>query len=566
MRKGLVVTLGVVALCIMASPGFSLAPVIACIPDIIISDAEQNTQTLDRNFFVFSQAINLDEMVRDDDATTKAALRWSFVETNPGNSILINGIAPLASPTPDTIKDPGASNLRAVSNWASFRNRLWSPVAGTLPFPNPGASSMTSTLQLYVSDGTSYTGQAILVRTVNTAAGATNPQLDAVVPQSQKSYPFTSGSEGWNWFDVSPTFPAPTRAATGGVLSMTKSAATTAPILFGAWESPQNPSIALKMRWGCILRARYRMTSSVNGHGCPGIRMQAIWTHVTQSGSTWIPDFLNQDFNDRVEVITNTYNVAGAIPFIEGREPGTSGKTYTILYYPQQTDKLMAPTAVVYITCGMLDTDTFNEDLGTLNVDQVDVDGIARPDVGRGTLVTANGFTTTNFTNWVRDVKKLDPSGTTTGLVATKSATNMVITVPEGNKLLEASFSSPMPGTPLKAGYYYRVLWTVNSTYTPGGNFLPAVRTSVIGTTFQWYAHKELEGGGSYSSIGTANTPFEQWVCAPSAAPPSTTATEPMQLRWEAYVLGIPNVVFNKNISGTVRCLGVLTEEFPPMP
>jgi hypothetical protein len=90
------------------------------------------------------------------------------VETAPGTSIQINGIGGMVSPTPDQIKDPGASNLRAVNRMATFRNVTWSPVAGSLPFPNPGASSMTSTLQMYVSDGTSYTGQAMLVRTVNT--------------------------------------------------------------------------------------------------------------------------------------------------------------------------------------------------------------------------------------------------------------------------------------------------------------------------------------------------------------------------------------------------------------
>jgi hypothetical protein len=561
MRKGLVVTLGVVAFFIAVSPVFSLAPVISCIPDIIISDAEQN-QTQDRNFFIFSAAINLDELVRDDDATTKAALRWSFVETAPGTSIQINGIGGMVSPTPDQIKDPGASNLRAVNRMATFRNVTWSPVAGSLPFPNPGASSMTSTLQMYVSDGTSYTGQAMLVRTVNTGVAGTT--LDAVIPQSQKSWLFTSGSDSWTWFDGSPTYPAPTHTASGGTLQMAKPSATTG-ITFGGWESPKNPSVALKARWGCIMRARYAMTSSVNGAGCPGFRFQALWYKVMDiGGGNFIPDFLNQDYNDKAEVQVMTTDIPPVLPFVAGREPGTAGKTFTLLYYPQQIATLMDASAIVYITCDMVDADSLNEDLGTLSIDRVDVDGFARPDVGRGTAVAA--LTTTNFTSWSRaagQIAGLGQTPTTTGLVATKSATNLVITVPQGNKCLTASFSSP--GAALKAGSYYRVLWTVNTDRTASSDFAPYIRTSILGSYINWFAHKNLEGGGTRSLIDSTMTPFEQWVCAPSAAPPSTTATEPMSLRFECYVLTTPNLVFNKNISGTVRCWGVQTEEFPPM-
>jgi hypothetical protein len=49
MRKGLVVTLGVVALIFVVSPSFALAPLITCIPDITISDVEQNAATVDNN-------------------------------------------------------------------------------------------------------------------------------------------------------------------------------------------------------------------------------------------------------------------------------------------------------------------------------------------------------------------------------------------------------------------------------------------------------------------------------------------------------------------------------------
>ena len=71
MRKGLV-TLGVVALVLAVSPSFAEAPLLTCLPDIVISDVEQNSATADANLFVFS----------DDDL-----LRFTHSKCKPGGTL-----------------------------------------------------------------------------------------------------------------------------------------------------------------------------------------------------------------------------------------------------------------------------------------------------------------------------------------------------------------------------------------------------------------------------------------------------------------------------------------------
>lgn len=578
MRKGLVVTLGVVALVLLVTPTFALAPVISCIPDIIVSDAEQN-QTVDQNFFIFSDALDLDQMVRDDDTSPKSLLKWSFVETAPGNSILINGISGLSAPTAATLKDPGASNLRAVSQFASVRNKLWSPVAGTLPFPNPGTASMNSTIQLVVSDTTNYTSQAVVVQSVDTGANAStdpNAQKDALVGQSQKSFPFTSTQEGWNWFDQAAAFGAPTHALSGGSLTMTETVGQRATalggIVLGGWESSQDPTSAnsLKQRWGCVLRARFQLTSP-NGASSPGIRLRALWYRVTRLGPMWVPDYLNQDFNAFTETSILTTDPVD----VPGREPGTTGKTFTLLYYPIQTDKLMTTSAVTYLGCDLVDTDAFGPDGGTIALNQVDVDGLPHPEIGgklnnaAPTAVAGLSFNG-NFNTWTGNISKIPAAGftpTSTGLVISATAARVSVTFAPTNQLYVVAFLSPAASaTRLDSGKYYRAAFYCTSSQVSGGNFGPTTRVGIISSRFVWWTTMALDGGGLYSSLNTTPSPIEVWAQAPSPFPQASTQSEAMQVRWESFVLLSPNQAFNKVISGTNTCTKVVTESWPAVP
>jgi len=96
-----------------------LAPIISCIPDIIISDADQ--KSADRNLFIFENALNLDELVRDD--TAASLLKWSFVEPTPrggvgwllGSTVAVSESTTKASPSTAASKSPAPTPKTAPS-------------------------------------------------------------------------------------------------------------------------------------------------------------------------------------------------------------------------------------------------------------------------------------------------------------------------------------------------------------------------------------------------------------------------------------------------------------------
>jgi len=554
MRKGLVVTLGVMALFLAVSQSFALAPVISCIPDIIVSDAEDNTQTSDRNFFIFSNALNLDEVVRDDD-TTKSLLKWCFVESSNVGSIAINGIGGY---TGTNFRDPGAFNIRAVRPNIAVRNIEWSPLAGSLPFPTPTQASTETMIQLYVSDSTRTDSQTVVITTVNTT-NSLSINRDRLVMQSLKSYTFEAGQEGWEWIPSGPPIIEAGHQLAAGALQMT-GMATADPnsIVYGSWESTKNPTTGLQATWGCILRARFAMRSSVSDLTCPGFRFRALWTHVAQSGGNWVTDFMNPDYSDDYEMTFSTIDT----PFtaVPGRPPG-SGKTIDMLYWPQQIDTLMTTDAVVMISADLVDMDTFNQDAGILYVDRVDVDGVDRPDGSAGTTVTALTFN--SFTNWTKQIVSVGTGSSTAGLTLNCGASSIDINVAAGNKMFEASAASP--GTALESGRYYRVIFTATSTQA-SGNIGPTIRASFVSSKYVFSANKTLKGGGTWSQLGPTPQELEVWMQAPSPLPPSTTQTEPMILRFESYLLDNPAPPFMKTVAGVVHCTKVVTHSFPASP
>ena len=571
MRKGLVVTLGVVALLSAVRTGFAFAPVISCIPDIIISDAEQN-QTSDQNFFIFSNALNLDEYVRDDD-TTKTLLKWSFFESStPGNAIMINRIGSLPNLLPATIKDPGANNLRAAGPWASFRNNLWSPISGSLPYPNPpgNPASMPSIIQMYVSDGIAISSQPISMTTANTGANAAsdpNAPKDSKVLQSIKSFAFASSSEGWTWFDNTPAIPAPTHTAAGGLLTQTETA-NTANVVYGAWESPQDPTAtgAIKSRFGCVLRARFKLSStSASGQEqqTPGFRFRVWWTRVIWDAvrGGYIPDFYNPDFTDLYEAQYSTNDAM----YVTGRVPGTPGKTYTVLYYPQQIDTLMTTNAITYMSCDLLDDDITGNDAGVINIDQVDVDGFDRPEIGAPGMTSVPALSVaSDFSSWAfsRYQNKLDVSASTATLVQSANAAGITISCSPGTSLWEAGFNSA--GVALRNGRYYRVLFRAKSSQTAGGDAVPVVRAGLISDLFSAWCNKRLEGGATFATLASTGTDYEFWYAAPTNLQ-SSSNTETFSVRFEGYIITSPDLR-NKQQSGMIGCTRVTTEYMLALP
>jgi len=101
-----------------------LAPVISCIPDIIVSDADG-----DPDFFIFNNALDLDELVSDNTAAS-SLLKWSLVQSTPGKpSPASQGSAgqnqqappaPSKSPAPKTTPTSSTTEKRLVIYTAAF--------------------------------------------------------------------------------------------------------------------------------------------------------------------------------------------------------------------------------------------------------------------------------------------------------------------------------------------------------------------------------------------------------------------------------------------------------------
>jgi len=384
---------------------------------------------------------------------------------------------------------------------------------------------------------------------------ATIPVTIGAMAGTLQSHSFGTNSEGWQWLAAPPALVEPAHGWAPGALTMTE-AAGQSQIVWGSWESPQVPGVAVSPGFGRVLRARVRMRSSVNGAACPGFRLRAITTHVTFSGGRWLPDYRHPDFNS---YITVNYRTTDPF-FVAGREPG-SGKTYTLLSYPEQTASLADPMVVTYFGVDLLDADaSFTNDAGTLYIDSLEVDSFSAPAIGAGQAEP--GLSATNFSAWSPNIGPV-PGGAsnTAGLVASGNAGGLTITVAPGNQWFLAQLTGA--GATLTPARYYRMSYSVTSNETPGGDFGPTVRAGIASAKFVYSADKELFGGSAGAHFTATPRPFEVWLAAPTADPATPGRTETMQPRFGSWLTnsntGWP---FYKRVSGTVRCTQLATESF----
>jgi hypothetical protein len=171
------------------APAYAAAPVISGLPDIQIGDLE-DAGASDSNLFVFSDAFSFSDYVTDAD-TPDNQLKWSFGEfTNPAMSAgnqdsqyAINGVTAInkgtAAIAADELagnplaKNPGASQINASSDLASFRDIVFSPGTGSGPFGDPApadaaAAAAGKALRFYVADPEQNLGyQDVLIETVD---------------------------------------------------------------------------------------------------------------------------------------------------------------------------------------------------------------------------------------------------------------------------------------------------------------------------------------------------------------------------------------------------------------
>lgn len=178
MKKGFLATLFAAAVSFAGTQAaLAVAPTIQPFPDIQIGDMEDNpVGGSDNNFFIFTNAFQLSTHVTDSDSTAGQML-WSFAEyydagapysdsqqefqVNGKNPIAV-GITAVANETSNSYpnaKNPGANQINLTSDWATFRDILFSPTNQTAPFvpavtPTQSAYSATvgKNVVLYVRD------------------------------------------------------------------------------------------------------------------------------------------------------------------------------------------------------------------------------------------------------------------------------------------------------------------------------------------------------------------------------------------------------------------------------
>jgi hypothetical protein len=542
----------VVALVLAVSPSFALAPVISCLPDITITDLDQGSMSEDL-FFRFTDALDVDSYVTDAD-TSKSALRWSFVETT-GSDIQINGLGS------DTSGDPNnpANDIRAgrPDGLISLVNTAgWSAGVDTI-----------ATLEIFASDGTNYDQATIQVRTVDEdIATGLGDRLEPVV---QKSWDFASSGMNWVWFSAAPLLeePAQNWDSASQALRMAKTAAQAIPV-FGSWESPKEPATNIRARFGCIIRATFSLRGTVDSSLSPSVRMRAIWAKVQNiPGFGWTTDFLDPDIQPIHSVLYNTF---GAGLHVDGREPGTAGQQYEMLYYPVQTQTLMTTNHCVYISADVLDADSTESDAGEIFIESAVVDGLTNPPVGSGQAEA--GFTfgptrATDLSGFVGLVSSIadpsDPSQVANLPSApVASAGSLSITVGPTNAYFEAPISNVVDDTNrMTPGRYYRAIYMVSATGVGTNQVAPTVRCGMISQRLAWSSDYELQGHGLLAKFDATPKAFETWHVAPTEVT-GTGLTEPMQMRFYSWLTTNPALPHNKNIAGTIQVTDIETESF----
>jgi hypothetical protein len=345
MKKGLTVV-ALIAIALMSvTAAQAYAPVIGNIPDVYISDAENNVaQTQDQNIFDYPNAFDFRDFVVDwDDPTT--SILWSFAMPGgpkaPGNNLWLVDVNKTKDYTgPNWANPPGppppANNRRLTDPTkgiytASFRATVapqWPPWPAP-PRATPTKATDSRPIIFYAGDGTDHDSRGILVWYVDTSdvpplAGTTRDYLSstAQIIIETATYDFASRANDMNTLDslwtlgfstaVFAGFSVPTWGSVAvNPLSMwagTQSPNTLAEIgYFGRYYTPTDlvgaaSGIAqdiIPYHSNSLYRLRFKMrTDQANPTLIPGFRLVSHNFLYTQSFervfSPWAASPLNQ--------------------------------------------------------------------------------------------------------------------------------------------------------------------------------------------------------------------------------------------------------------------------------
>jgi hypothetical protein len=182
----------------------AMAPTVGEIPDIIVGDAEEATES---NRFVFPDAINLDSYVSDDN-TSPGGIIWSYGVAVTPTRYTLDSVQPLdigsedpnapGSKRIDTQDlDPGQADSNARS--ITIRDELRSPVATDPgPYADPAGTGIlpdSRVVMLYASDGTTWTMGTFVIYTEDDGLDRFSPAEPPPIYQAD----FTTGPNNWTY-------------------------------------------------------------------------------------------------------------------------------------------------------------------------------------------------------------------------------------------------------------------------------------------------------------------------------------------------------------------------------
>jgi len=297
MTKGYLATLFAAAVSFAGTQAaFAAAPVISPFPDVTIGDMEDNNGATDNNFFIFTNAFQFSTHVSDADSTAGQML-WSFGEyydplspfSDSTQEFTINGKNPIVvgllnnfneQTTPTSLSKTaggGANKINATSDYATFRDILFSPGTGT---PPPGftisltagqvayARNTGKNVTLFVADDTQNVAYDIIkVKTNDGGFDAVSSSFSVVLDQGLNSSPFTG--PGWVHSGTNSTSGDPTVQPGGGTAfdDVDRTDNTNALYTGTADGTPTGPT---QTELGTVVRAstkRYRILGWANQTG-----------------------------------------------------------------------------------------------------------------------------------------------------------------------------------------------------------------------------------------------------------------------------------------------------------
>lgn len=516
MRKGLFVTLAIVAIALLSGSVYGYAPVIGNVPDVIIGDQEDEAGwTIDRNFFRYTDAFDFLVYVSDGD-TTKTLLKWSFIEevspgATPTDWFEISGVT--QTTVGSTNPPAGAKDLTlgGTDYTPTFRDTYASP--GTED-PGPytgiveGSGQHSKLIWLYASDGTREDSKDIMVYSIDGEYDDLSGGAILI-----KEYTFDTTVEGWSFLGVVGTgFSGASSSYTAGRLGIISTNDSTNRV--GFWNSPVDIAYVADN----VYRARYLVSSSAaTASQNPQFRMR--WTHETA-----------------LESATQVVNASGTYDNSVPTDPTT--KEYSSYIDP-------AVTGYMGVAFDMLDFDV--NQYGTHYVDSVIVERF--PDPAAGTAVKT--YTdTADFANW-GFVTNVGYGPVTSGGAGTGTISITSVTADASNYGWWQSSGTANELTYV-ADKLYRATYTLRCASDTARNTMPQVRLRTQNDDAQMTQTMELnsQGTGPGAMPAVGGTDYGVYFETPTLPGSPTTAND-------GFIVAIDVLDFNSAQGGTIYMDGV---------